>query len=68
MTPSTAVATPARMKATSSTLAKEWARGRKRSCLSSGWSTPMSVMDSASKSQLSWVSMTPLGLPVVPEV
>lgn len=68
MTPSIAVATPRRMKRTSSTLPNEWASGRKRSCLSVGPRMFRSASVSASKSQLSWVSITPLGLPVVPEV
>ncbi len=67
-TPSIAVATPRRMKVISSTLPKEWASGRKRSCLSVGPRMFSSAMDSPSKIQLSWVSITPLGLPVVPEV
>ena len=68
MTPSIAVGTPMRMKSTCSTLAKEWASGRKRSCLSVGLRTFIWAHASASAIQLSWVSITPLGLPVVPEV
>ena len=66
--PSMAVGTPMRRKATSSTLAKEWASGRNRNCLSSGRQQADLLDRLASYTQLAWVSITPLGLPVVPEV
>ena len=66
--PSTAVQKPIRSCAASSTLPRECASGTQRYWRSSMDRMPSASMDSPSNTQQSWVSSTPLGWPVVPEV
>ncbi len=59
---------PRRYQAALSTWAKLWASGRKISSSSSASTRAIWAVALASKAQFPWVSTTPLGGPVVPEV
>ncbi len=66
--PSTAVGYPTCTPKASSTLPKECDRGSHRYCRSSMVMMPSASREAPWNTQLPWVSSTPLGRPVVPEV
>jgi len=67
--PSTAVTKPIRSCAVPIIFPNEWASGSQKSCRAPAWSRiPDRCTESDCATQAEWVSSTPFGRPVVPEV